>query len=231
MTFTSVIRALFGSSAARPFMSTGAGREVRLMGNHPTIVITPEALATMHRYVDRCSTEVGWLGTAEWRDDSTILIDRVILFNQHVSGATTRITAEGLHEVAEELLAQGEEGEAILENLRFWGHSHVEMQCFPSSQDDRQMKDFEENGSPFFVRGIFNKNGDVKFDIYDYTRQIIFVDCRWEVLAEIGDDSFQTIDEEIRAKVHSTTGIVTAPTVTPMVQGGGTGRDRGRVRQ
>ena len=231
MTFTSIIRALFGNSAARPFMSTGAGREVRLMGKHPTIVITPEALATMHRYVDRCSTEVGWLGTAEWRDDSTILIDQVLLFKQKVSGATTRITAEGLHEVAEELLAQGDEGEAVLENLRFWGHSHVAMQCFPSPQDDLQMKDFEENGSPFFVRGIFNKNGEVKFDVYDYTRQIIFVDCRWEVLADLGDDSFQAIDEEIQAKVHSTTGIVAAATAAPKVQNGGSRGGPGRGRK
>ena len=217
MSFRSLIQAFFTQDAARPFTSIGSGREVRLIGKHPVIQIDPEAMVTMHRYVDQCSTEVGWLGTAEKKQDGTIFIGHVFLFKQSVSGVTTKLSSEGLIEVSQKLLQQGEEGERLIENLRFWGHSHVNMACSPSGQDDLQMDDFKENGAPFFVRGIFNKNGDVRFDVYDFARGIILVDCKWEVLSDPNDNYFTKIDEEIREKVK-TQGFLTTS--------GGTGGKR-----
>ncbi len=161
----------------------------------PIVIISKDALAKMQLYCDICDTEIGWLGTATWEDDFTIYIDNVFLFKQDVHFTTTEISPEGLAEFAEELLQQ-DDGLDIWNNVRVWGHSHVNMSVTPSSQDNDQMVTFAEGGHDWFIRIIANKKGDIAIDLYNYAQGIIYHNLPWweeqsqeelEVIAKINE--------------------------------------------
>lgn len=144
----------------------------------PEVLINPNALVKMQLYVDGCTDEIGWLGTAR-RNDNIYIIDDVFLFEQEVHGATTEINPEGLSKFAEELL-QKPEGMDIWNNMKVWGHSHVNMSTSPSGQDDKQMETFSQNGHDWFIRIIANKNGSLRIDLYDYKLGLIYNELPWE---------------------------------------------------
>ena len=144
----------------------------------PLVIISKEALIKMQLYVEGCSNEIGWLGTAIKNNDNIFFIDDVFLFEQDVHSTTTEITPEGLTAFAEELLQQPN-GVEIWNNIKVWGHSHVNMSTFPSTQDDKQMETFSEGGHPWFLRIIANKKGDITIDLYDYEHGIIYSNLPW----------------------------------------------------
>lgn len=148
------------------------------------VLISPEAITKMASYVEQCADEIGWLGTA-YREGDTIKIEDVYLFEQEVHATTTEITPEGLSSFAEELLSSGEAGIELWNNLKVWGHSHVNMGITPSGQDNSQMETFKEGGHDWFLRLIANKKGELKIDLYDYKNSIIYLDLPWsEYLSE-----------------------------------------------
>ncbi len=144
----------------------------------PQIIISPLALDKMKVYVDECRDEVGWLGTAV-RDDKGIYITDTFLFDQEVSAVTTDITEEGLSTFAEELLKQPN-GVEIWNNIKVWGHSHVNMATSPSRTDENQMETFVECGHDWFIRIIANKNGSLRIDLFDYALGVIYSDMPWQ---------------------------------------------------
>ena len=150
-----------------------------LLSSVPFITISKQAITKMFIYVDECTKEVGWMGTA-YRDGQHIGIDDVYLFDQEVHATTTEITPEGLSDFAMELLNQ-ENGMDIWNNLKMWGHSHVNMGITPSGQDDSQMETFKEGGHDWFIRLIANKRGELKIDLYDYASGVIYLDLPWQI--------------------------------------------------
>lgn len=144
----------------------------------PDVIISQNALVKMQLFIDNCTDEIGWLGTAI-RQNNIIFIQDVFLFNQEVHAATTEITPEGLSTFAEELL-KDPNGMEIWNNIKLWGHSHVNMGVGASGQDDAQMVTFREGGHDWFLRIIGNKKGDIRVDLYDYKNGIIFNDLKWE---------------------------------------------------
>lgn len=146
----------------------------------PNIYINNTALLKMQIYIETCSTEVGWLGTA-FKEDNDIVIEDVIMFEQNVHSATTEITPEGLAKFAERILQQ-ENGMELWNNIKVWGHSHVNMGVFASVQDNTQMEAFVESGHDWFIRIIANKKGDIKVDYYDYVNGIAFSNLEFYIL-------------------------------------------------
>jgi hypothetical protein len=158
----------------------------------PVVYISTGALNKMQTYVDECLDEIGWLGTVVEHQPRVYLIEDVYLFDQEVHGATTEITPEGLSSFAEEILQQSE-GIEIWNNLKMWGHSHVNMGVSPSSQDNKQMETFQETGHDWFIRLIANKKGELKLDFYDYKNGVIFTDVRWNEYMDA--DEFQVYNQ------------------------------------
>lgn len=191
--------------------------------------IQSEALMKMQVYTEECSDEIGWLGTAYYDKESNIMeIRDVFLFDQEVHATTTEITPEGLAEFAEELLLLGDEGIEIWNNLKVWGHSHVNMGVTPSAQDNSQMETFKDNGHDWFIRIITNKKGELKLDIYNYEEGLTYLDVPWvaispkdeiEIVKQIQlleaqldsmrDEKIQTVSniitEEMKVKVRKKT--------------------------
>jgi len=175
----------------------------------PVVIITPEAYVKMIHYVDIANAEVGWMGTVEEMNGNYLISD-VFLFEQEVSAAETTITEDGLAKFAEEMLAK-EEGMEIMNKLKFWGHSHVTMGTGPSAQDDNQMDLFSDSGYKFFIRGIFNKLGDINFKIYNYEGNFAIEDVKWVLRYEENEELRDQIQAEFDEKVTERTYAVGVP--------------------
>jgi len=169
----------------------------------PQIGINANALAKMSVYVDKCPDEIGWLGTVESIGKRRYIISDVFLFDQNVHSTTTEITPEGLSTFGEEILTRPD-GMEIWNNLKMWGHSHVNMGVFASGQDDKQMEEFESIGQPWFVRLICNKKGDMTIDFFDYEHGISYLDVPWIELSSPEESEIKNkiaeLEEQLRTQ-------------------------------
>ncbi len=205
---------------------------LRLPDNLPEVIVHPLALFKIRTIVGGIDKEVGWLGTAQRQGDN-VFIEDMFLFNQEVSGSHTEISIDGLSEVAMELL-QKPNGSELLNAMRFWGHSHVDMMTYPSGQDNDQMHKFHSFGCNFFLRGIFNRRGEVNFSLYDWERGIAVHRMPW-TMADLplpNKDELREIRTALRAEMKSrvkvkswTSGfkskksvVVTPPATSPVVE-------------
>jgi uncharacterized protein YdaU (DUF1376 family) len=163
----------------------------------PRIYIHTDALTKMQVFVEECSDEIGWLGSAQ-RQGRNIFLQDVFLFDQEVHQTTTEITPEGLMEFGERILNEPD-GVDVWNSIKVWGHSHVNMAVTPSSQDNDQMKTFAESGHDWFIRLIANKKGDMKMDLYDYEHGILFEDLPWEEISTHEEDEVKRQIDELYA--------------------------------
>ena len=161
----------------------------------PKISININAMNKMKEYVRQSDLEIGWLGTSR-RVGNVFYIDDVFLFRQEVHATTTEITTEGLNEFAMDLLYE-ENGVEIWNNMKLWGHSHVNMTTSPSGQDDKQIEVFAENAEDFFIRIIANKSGDFRIDLYDFTTGVIYEKLPYEISYGADTDIIESLYKKI----------------------------------
>lgn len=168
----------------------------------PKVIISAEALTKMQLYIEGCTKEVGWLGTAIKQGNNYFIMD-TYLFEQEVHSTTTEITPEGLSNFGEEILKRND-GMEIWNNLKVWGHSHVNMGVTPSGQDDSQMNTFKDGGHDWFIRIIGNKSGDLKIDIYNYEMGVIYNDIKFFI--GLTDEEIKIRDkiEKLEAELNET---------------------------
>lgn len=116
-------------------------------------------------------TEIGWHGLARRVGTNAYEIYDVIVYPQVVTGCTTVAPDDGNYDFW--LMSQPEE---VFENLRFQGHSHVRMGCFPSGVDTafykELLKDLPEDS--FYIFMILNKHGDSWMNVVDRKTQTVF---------------------------------------------------------
>ena len=180
-----------------------------MRGFEPIVEINNIALQKMNEYTNQSNEEIGWLGTARKLEDKHYIIDDVFLFRQEVHSTTTEITVEGLSEFCQELMMR-ENGMEIWNNMKVWGHSHVNMSTSPSGQDDRQMEVFADSNDDFFIRIITNKQGDLRLDIYDFESGIIYEQLKY--IPNYGEKeevirTIQTKIQEYKKKLDEILGI------------------------
>lgn len=162
---------------------------VRMMYSDPTVLFTPEALNKMGAYVGLMSHEVGWMSSVERVNADLFIVTDCFLFGQDVHSTTTEIDAEMMGSMAHEIIASNpENGAEIINSLRCWGHSHVNMSTSPSGQDEKQMDDFGEIVQDYMIRIIANKRGDIRVDIFDYERGLVFESVDWDITADTESD-------------------------------------------
>lgn len=184
----------------------------------PEVIISKAALTKMQLYVDNCKTEIGWLGTAFKNEESnSIIIEDVFLFEQDVHATTTEITPEGLGKFGEHLMTL-DNGIDIWNNLKVWGHSHVNMAVNPSGQDNEQMITFANNGHDWFVRIIANKSGDIRIDLYDYTIGITFLNLKWFEEMSREEKTIIKKIEAMNAKLKEIQGSLTTQLKDPIIK-------------
>jgi len=165
----------------------------------PLIKILPKALEKMSYYVRHCDKEIGWLGTVQAYANNIFLITDVMLFKQEVHSATCEITPDGLSDFATELLSQ-DDGVEIWNNIKLWGHSHVNMGVSPSAQDNSQMKTFGEHND-WFIRVIANKSGEMEFTLYDFKGNLTYENVKWSEYKPYSKDLEEEVKAEMKEKV------------------------------
>ena len=129
----------------------------------PKVYYSDKAWAKIAYFVNRAKGEVGWLGLVERRGTNYLVTD-VFLPEQEVSAATTEISVDAYNKIMFECIRDG----VYNDNLCYWGHSHVNMSVTPSMTDERTTQGYIEStmDGGFFIRGIYNKSGDSKVDVY-----------------------------------------------------------------
>lgn len=172
------------------------------------IYVTLEALLDMTAIIRGCKEEIGWLGAVERMSDTDFVIHKIFLFKQEVAATTTEIDGSAVAEWASSLDLTDPANLEIVNNINFWGHSHVKMQVGPSGQDDIQAKEFiDDYDCEYLIRGIGNKLGDLKFDVFFKTvPRTTYLDVDWEVWWDDDLDGWEdNWQEEIKEKVSKIT--------------------------
>lgn len=170
--------------------------------NEPKILVTVEALYKMRYYINNTADEIGWLGYVSKLDNNRYLIEDVFLLKQKVHSTTTEIDPEALANLATSLIKQGQEGIALYNKIRVWGHSHVNMSTSPSGQDDSQMNEFAT--SDFYIRLIGNKKGEWNVCLYDYANNILWSELDLELFYNV-EGLDEALDKEIKDNVSKIT--------------------------
>ena len=189
------------TKGADPFVPHGFAQKVELLGALPRVLVTREVYSRMWHFVDIANGEVGWLGAVEKLPSGDFFISEVFLLKQEVSAVTTEMSADGVAELAEELLSTRNDGVEIVNKLMFWGHSHVRMGTSPSGQDETQMELFRSNGCPWFIRGILNKLGRMEFTIFCWETGMKIVDACWALYEPVDEGMRSEVEAEFAAKV------------------------------
>lgn len=150
----------------------------------PTVYFTPQAYEQMRHIVDICPKEVGWFFLVQELDDGDFLLDSIYIPKQEVTATETDIDADAMTELALKLLDEGKDPS----KLYAWFHSHVNMGVSPSGQDEHQVEDYL-NVCPVFIRGIVNKKGDMKVDVYYPEYGVAFTCVKTRINYEGIDDT------------------------------------------
>lgn len=170
--------------------------------NIPEIYVTQKALYKMRYYIDKTDKEIGWLGYVDKISDTCYLIEDVFLLKQKVHSTTTEIDPDALASLATDLIKQGEQGIALYNKIRLWGHSHVDMSTSASYQDDKQMDDFAT--SNFYIRLIGNKRGEWNVCLYDFTNNILWSDLEMKLYFDVAIND-KDLEKEIKDNVSTIT--------------------------
>lgn len=127
----------------------------------------------MQRLVQEHSKEVGWHGVAFRKEDepgNVYFVKDILIYPQEVTG--TNVETD---QVKYETWLMSQEDE-VFNNIRFQGHSHVNMGTTPSSVDiTHQQKILEQvEGDMFYIFVIWNKRNEKFIRIYDMKKNRVF---------------------------------------------------------
>lgn len=165
----------------------------------PDVYISSNAHSKMWSLVKMCDIEISWLSTVIREDNGDFLITDVIVPEQTCSSATTEIDKSGVNNMIEEMLNEGRGKD--LNDMKCWGHSHVDMNVKPSHTDEGQTKEFLDKRKDFFIRLICNKRGDMGCSVYLRDENLILHEPKIIV-----EDGFENYDdwatEQIELKVE-----------------------------
>lgn len=165
----------------------------------PTTYFSLEAMEKMRIIVDACPEEVSWLGTVDAVEGDFMVTD-IFLLEQEVGPAHTEMSTSGLEKLTLQLL-QLPNGAELVNKLKFWGHSHVNMGTTPSSTDRETVDLWEKNGHDFMIRAIVNKSPRMQLSVFDFKLSLCFNDSPWEVLAEENPELQKSVLDEMKEKV------------------------------
>lgn len=164
----------------------------------PQVLYTPEAWASIWYLVQTAPKEIGWLGMVDTLDNGDYLITDIHVPKQTVTGTETDMDDDDVGELYSRLLMEGRDTSKMF----YWGHSHVNMGVTPSGQDEEQVDEYLED-CPIFIRGIYNKQGSQKVDVYDRDADVCY-ECV-ESAMQIPDELVETLDTVIKENVKERT--------------------------
>jgi len=171
----------------------------------PEIYISASNLEKMFALVNASSVECQWHGLVKRSETNfnRFFIYKILVFPQINSSASTD-TDE--NEYIDWLMQLDDDQ---FQDLRFHGHSHVNMAVYSSSIDDTFQQDLLANikQNDYYIFFVLNKKREICILVYDYLQNTLFEtkDCKIFLL----DDNNELIDEwakkELKEKAQTKT--------------------------
>lgn len=174
---------------------------------YPKVKFTLEAFSKMYTAINAehilDDLEIGWMGTVE-RDGNDFKVTDIFVPEQDVHATTTEITPEGLDKLINKLL--DEDRFDCINNMKLWGHSHVNMGVTPSYQDKITAQELSTKDG-FFIRLIANKKNMIKIDLWDYDKGIEYENLDMEVMMNViqNEEVQNQIANNVSRKVSTVT--------------------------
>jgi len=175
------------------------------------LIFAPKAWIKMFGLIHEYSSEVEWHGIAERIDFSTFLIKDILIF-PHVVTATTVVSDQEKYEAW-----LNELDDETFNELRFHGHSHVEMSTNPSSVDMEYRRKILNNfGTPtaeddyYYIFLIGNKKHSITAQVYDLSNNALYDSDEIDISVMTGDgkylsDFIAEAKEVVEEKKYQTT--------------------------
>lgn len=142
---------------------------------------TEEAYQEMFALIDHFSCEVAWRGVVNRIDETHFQITKILIYPQTVSDVTVDTDQEEFNKWYEHLEPD------VVRNLRFQGHSHVNMGVSPSGRDMsdqwRLVSGLRPTNYQIFM--ICNKRRDINVWVYDLAKNVVYEGS--DVKITIGD--------------------------------------------
>lgn len=180
-----------------------------------TLYFTEKAWSKMQGLIRKYDTEVGWHGVAKRGDDPEkdeyIITDILVPYPQTVTGATVNTDQKEY-----DMWLYSEDNDEVFNDIRFHGHSHVNMQTSPSGVDTTHWDGIlaQLTDEMFYIFAIWNKKGDKTVKIYDFAKNVLFdtndIDIKI-IEEEDGIEAFLKKSEE-RVKTRPTVSYVSTTT-------------------
>lgn len=171
-------------------------------GEHAAVVhYTTNAWMKIQTLVQTFSSEIGWYGVAKKLGSGEYAIEDILVYPQKVTGVTVsqddKPAAEWLNSLDDE----------VFNNLRFHGHSHVDMTASPSGVDDKLYASILEQmeGEMFYIFTIFNKKGDIFYKVYDLEENILYDSDEVETMIDGFDGGFEDFIKQAKTMVKTNT--------------------------
>lgn len=161
----------------------------------PTWYITAVAYSKMKLLVHTHSEEIGWYGTVERHPNNQFIINDIIVYPQHVSGATCEQDESKMFEFETSLTNEQ------VNARRFQGHSHVNMNTTPSGVDETFYKQLMEHVTDYFMVAVINKSGSIYTRFYDVEHNIIYTDVPIWVVDESGICIDKWVKDQLEEKI------------------------------
>jgi hypothetical protein len=177
----------------------------------PTIFILAAAYAKMTALIGNSSEELAWYGLAT-RVKNNYLIEDILVYPQTVTSVTVDADEEKCAKWFMEL------PDNVINNLKFQGHSHVNMGTTPSGRDTNNWQQFANLLKPdeFMILCIGNKKGEFYWNIYDKAINVLFEnkDITLVIVDEKGNSITDWATESIKKYIVKETPTVTAGSYT-----------------
>jgi hypothetical protein len=155
------------------------------------VVLPPEIDAKIMHFVNKCDKEISGLGDA-WLDveNKCIRITSAFLLEQECGPAETELDddsiARALFEAHQDEVQSGNPRQ-----LKFWWHSHVNMDVFWSPTDQATMRKLSEHS--WFINIVFNKKNERKAAL---TYPMVAQACGVETKYFCTDDSLKIVPHQ-----------------------------------
>jgi len=137
----------------------------------PKVLFSRQASLWMSALAELHETEVGFYGIVDKEVDGSYVI-REIIYPKHqlANCATCEISPDGEASIMNYLIEA--ERQDDIAKLKMWGHSHVNMGVFASSQDEHEILLRMNETKEYQIRVICNKKGDVSISFFDYDNRL-----------------------------------------------------------
>lgn len=151
-------------------------RTIENMKVEPNVYITEDAYREMRGLVDNCDVEIGWLGLSK-KDGNRFVIYGVETCKQKCTGCHTELDENAMHDIYEKYKDKPD----LLNDVRVWGHSHVDMEPTPSAQDDETFEEYYST-CDYFIMLIMNKKNKYTLHIADRSTGLVYEDLEFTIL-------------------------------------------------